>query len=95
MRVADGLNNFVKDLNLIHISHGRSDRCESAGRSLSRLAASLAYWLIAHSHFLPDLYIQRYSTQSGLSRAARRPRKLPTSLIYRLSNGTLEPYDIL
>lgn len=90
MRATDYLNNLMKDPDFIQTSGRHNDRCEGAGRSLSRLAARLVYWLIAHSYFLPGLYLQRYSTQFGLSLAAKRRTGLPRSVIYRLLSGTLE-----
>ena len=63
---------------------------DNSGLPVARLGASLAYWLIAHSYFLPGLYLQRYSTLFGLSLAVRRRSSLPKALLYRLLSGTLD-----
>jgi SAM-dependent methyltransferase len=60
------------------------------GMAIADIGASLIYWLAAHSYFLPGLYLQRYSTLFGLSLAAKRHADLPTPLVQRLLNGTLE-----
>jgi hypothetical protein len=63
---------------------------DSSSLPIAQLAASFGYWLLAHSYFLPGLYLQRYSTLFGLSLAAKRRARLPKRLVYRLLNGTLE-----
>lgn len=63
---------------------------EHSGLQITQLAASFGYWLLAHSYFLPGLYLQRYSTLFGLSLAAKRRAGLPKRLVYRLLNGTLD-----
>jgi SAM-dependent methyltransferase len=61
-----------------------------SGMAIRQLGASFAYWLLAHSYFLPGLYLQRYSSLFALSLAAKQRSTLPKSLVYRLLNGTLE-----
>jgi SAM-dependent methyltransferase len=63
---------------------------DNSGLPIAQLGASFGYWLLAHSYFLPGLYLQRYSTLFGLSLATKRRTRLPKRLVYRLLNGTLE-----
>ncbi len=58
--------------------------------SIRELGTRFAYWLLAHSYFLPGLYLQRYSTLFGLLLAMKRSSHVPKSLVSRLLNGTLE-----
>jgi len=63
---------------------------QDSGIRVGRLGASFVYWLLAHSYFLPGLYLQRYSTLFGLSLTMKRHSHLPKPLVYRLLTGTLE-----
>ena len=54
-----------------------------------KVCASLAYWLIAHSYFVPGLYFQRYSFALGLALASKRGATLPEPLLCRILSGTL------
>jgi len=80
----------MKDDTLHSLSWDPALAADNSGLPVARLGASLAYWLVAHSYFLPGLYLQRYSTLFGLSLALRRRSTLPKPLVYRLLNGTLD-----
>jgi SAM-dependent methyltransferase len=74
-------------------SESSLDQTVASGDSslpISRLAASFGYWLLAHFYFLPGLYLQRYSTQLGLSLLMKRRSNLPRNLVYHLAAGTLD-----
>ena len=60
-----------------------------AGLPFKRIGTSYVYWMLAHSYFLPGLYMQRYATQMGLSLMAGGRRDLPRHLHDRLLDGTL------
>jgi hypothetical protein len=64
-------------------------RGSSASLPVKQIGASYVYWMLAHSYFLPGLYMQRYATQMGLSLMAGGRRNLPRHLRDRLLHGTL------
>jgi methyltransferase family protein len=60
------------------------------GFPVKRIGTSYIYWMLAHSYFLPGLYMQRYSTQMGLSLMASGQPGLPRHLRDSLLHGTLD-----